>query len=90
MRVEERQHHGWTKARTAPERPPSWVQFVVSFYTLKPQRGWSSKQDFTEASGGSQQVVKGNHPLRQLFCQVILFQVASEVMLVKKAVQAAP
>lgn len=44
----------------------------------------------TEVSGGSQQVVKGNHPLKQLFRQVILFQVASEVMLVKKVDQAAP
>lgn len=39
VRVEARSCHWWTEARTVPERPPSQVQYVVSFNTLQPQGG---------------------------------------------------
>lgn len=73
----------------APERLQCSVQFVFLFYALKPQIGWASKRArFYSSLHDSQQVVKGNDLLFQLFLLVILFQTASEVMLGKKAVRA--
>lgn len=47
VRVEEKRCHQYTEART-PESFPCQVQFVFSFYTLKPQVGQSRKQDLRE------------------------------------------
>lgn len=62
------------KDRTVPERLHYQVQLVFSLYSLKPQGGPGSVS-------GDQQAVKGNDPSFQPFIQVILFQVASGVML---------
>lgn len=58
------------------------LQFVFLFCTLKPQ-GEADKRVSFQKHTGSRQVVKGNGPLFQLFLWVILFQVASEVILGK-------
>lgn len=39
VRVEERRHHWWTKATTAPERPRYHAQSVFPLTALKPQGG---------------------------------------------------
>lgn len=38
-RAEARWCHWWAEARTALGRLRCWVQFIISFYTLKPQGG---------------------------------------------------
>lgn len=47
---------------------------ILSLYSKTTR---ASKQDFYRSFLGSEQVVKGNGPLFQLFVQVILFQVSS-------------
>lgn len=79
MREEERGHQG-AQTSIAPEKLWPWVQFVFSFYTLKSQDGVRKKARFYRRVHGSQQVVKGSGPLFQLFLQIILPQVASEVI----------
>lgn len=56
MRVEEKRHHQWTNAKTAPEKLPCQVDRIFSFSTPEPQVG-EGKQAFTEIVRGSQQVV---------------------------------
>jgi hypothetical protein len=86
MRVEKRCHQ-WIKARTAPERLQSWIQFAFSFYIRRPK--WDRQtSNILQSVCCSQQVVKGNNPLFQLFLHVIIFQVASDIMLGKQAVPA--
>lgn len=74
----------WTKTRIAPERLQSWVQFIFSFYIKKPQGGTGKQASSYRSVCSNQQVVRGKKKkdsLFQLFLQVILFQVASEVTL---------
>lgn len=48
MRREERKWHQRNEARTASESLQCQVQAVFSFYSLKPQGRWWSKQDVTD------------------------------------------
>lgn len=66
-------------ARTAPERLPCQVKFVLSFYTLKLLGGAGKEVRLHRRVLGSQLLVKGNGPLSQQFLTVILFQLAREV-----------
>ena len=83
IRVEEKSCHQENEARTIAERLQSQVHFVFSFYTLKSQGDMDKQSRIYRAICGSQQVVNGKDPLFQLFLEVIVLQVASEVMLGK-------
>lgn len=69
------------KDRTVPERLHYQVQFIFLLYSLKPQGGPGKQERLYRSLSGDQQAVKGKDPSFQPFLQVILFQVAGEVML---------
>lgn len=64
----------------APERLQSRVQFVFSFYALKPQGGAGKQARIYRSVQGSQQVVKDGDPLLQRFIQIILLWAESEII----------
>lgn len=86
MRVVERKCHQLTKARIAFgfSIESSWHSH---FSLQKPQGRAHNRARFYRSMHGNQRVVKT--PYFQLFLQVVLFQVAKEVMFGKPAEQAA-
>jgi hypothetical protein len=67
MSVGEKKCHEWTEAMRASESVQSRVQFVFSFSTLKPKGRGGKQASFHKSLCRRQQVVKGSHPLSQLF-----------------------